>query len=77
MVVRPKIASGFLVQRAVVPLLIFPTSLTDPSRRRGTGGKIFGEREIIQLFANDNPDFQCRRRGRLKDDLPPIATAIY
>jgi hypothetical protein len=56
MIVLPlKSLQGSSFSELLFPFLIFPTSLTDPSRRCGTGGKIFGEREIIQLFANDNP----------------------
>jgi len=54
----PKIASGLLVQRAVVPLSIFPASLTDSFRARGIGGKIAGrkvnaERKMTTAFRWD------------------------
>jgi hypothetical protein len=53
----PKIASGLLVQRAVLPLLsIFPTSLTDSFRARGIGGKIAGRK--VNAESKMTTDFQ-------------------
>jgi hypothetical protein len=53
----PKIASGLLVQRAVLPLLsIFPTSLTDSFRARGIGGKIAGGK--VNAETKMTTDFQ-------------------
>jgi len=63
----PKIASGLLVQRAVLPLLsIFPTSLTDSFRARGIGGKIAGRK--VNAESKMTTDFQLTNAKMANDE---------
>jgi len=63
----PKIASGLLVQRAVLPLLsIFPTSLTDSFRARGIGGKIAGRK--VNAESKMTTDFQLTNAKMATDE---------
>jgi len=63
----PKIASGLLVQRAVLPLLsIFPTSLTDSLRARGIGGKIAGRK--VNAESKMTTDFQLTNAKMANDE---------
>jgi len=63
----PKIASGLLVQRAVLPLLsIFPTSLTDSFRARGIGGKIAGRK--VNAESKMTTDFQLTNAEMANDE---------
>ncbi len=67
MFVLPRNVPGLLVQRAVILFSIFPTSLTDSSHRRGTGGeiasgKVNADRKITTVFSNYEAKSQGRRR---------------
>jgi hypothetical protein len=63
----PKIASGLLVQRAVLRLLsIFPTSLTDSFRARGIGGKIAGRK--VNAESKMTTDFQLTNAKMANDE---------